>query len=73
MGKHLSTTTSTAPRDILTRQRKRENGSPPAGYKVEIMGATGITERHLAVVGRPFEVEILQRGASTGSSSCMVS
>lgn len=73
MGKHLSTTTSTAPRDIMTRQQKQENGSPAAGYKVEIMGDVGIAEHHLAVVGKPFEVEILQRDASTGSSSCMVS
>ncbi|XP_078383909.1 uncharacterized protein LOC144666360 isoform X1 [Oculina patagonica] len=71
MGKHLSTTTSTAPRDIMTRQQKQENGSPAAGYKVEIMGDVGIAEHHLAVVGKPFEVEILQRDASTGSSSCM--
>lgn len=71
--KHLSTTTSTAPLDIMTRRRQQENGSPPTGYKVEVMGDIGIVEHHLAVVGRPFEVEILQRDGSTGSSSCMVS
>ena len=41
-------------------------------YKVEITGDTGTVQHHLAVVGTPFEVRILQRDGNTGSSSCAV-
>ena len=61
------------PTDKLQLQVKQENDSPPAEYKVEVKGDTGIAaDHHLAVVGRPFEVEILQRNGNAGSSSHMV-
>lgn len=70
--KQSSITTSTAPFDTVTLQRKEDNGSSPAEYKVDIAGDTGIVQHHLAVVGRPFEVEILQRDENTGNTSCTV-
>lgn len=70
--KQSSITTSTEPFDTVSLYRKENNGSSPAEYKVEITDGTGIAQHHLAVVGRPFEVEILQRDGNTGCSSCMV-
>ena len=70
--KQSSITTSTEPFDSVTLQRKEDNGSSPAEYKVEITGDTGTVQHHLAVVGTPFEVRILQRDGNTGSSSCAV-
>ena len=70
--KQSSITTSTEPFETVTLQRKEDSGSSPAEYKVEIMGDSAIEQHHLAVVGRSFEVEILQRDGNTGSSSCTV-
>ena len=70
--KQSSITTSTEPFDTVTLQRKEDRGPSPAEYKVEFTGDTGIVQHHLAVVGRPFEVKILQRDGNTGSSSCTV-
>ena len=39
---------------------------------MEIKGDAGIVEHHLAVVGRPLEIEIIPRDRNIGSSSCMV-
>lgn len=65
-------TTLATPLHKLQLQVKQENDSPPAEYKVEVKGDTGIADHHLAVVGRPFEVEILERDGNAGSSSLMV-
>ena len=70
--KQSSITTSTEHFAIVTLQRKEDSGSSPAEDKVEIMGDSEIVQHHLAVVGRSFEVEILQRDGNTGSSSCAV-
>lgn len=70
--KQSSITSSTEPFDTVTLQQKEDSGSSPAEYKVEITGDSSITQHHLAVVGRSFEVEILQRDGNTGSSSCTV-
>lgn len=70
--KQSSITTSTEPFDTVTLQQKEDSGSSPTEYKVEIKGDSAIVQHHLAVVGRSFEVEILQRDGNTGSSSCTV-
>ena len=72
--KQSSITAPTEPFDTVSLQRKEDKGSSPAEYKVEVTDGTVITQHHLAVVGRPFEVEILPRDGNTGitGSSCMV-
>lgn len=66
-----SPTTPLAFAPDLVSQEKR-GAFAPAGYKVEIKGDAGIVEHHLAVVGRPLEIEIIPRDRNIGSSSCMV-
>ena len=62
----------TTPFDFAPLVKREKNGSfAPANYKVEITSDAGV-EHHLAVVGRPLEIEIIQRDGNIDGTSCMV-
>ena len=63
----------TAPFDFAPRVKRDENVAfAPAGYQVKITSDAGTVEHHLAVVGRPLEIEIIPRDGNTDGTSRMV-
>lgn len=61
----------TKPFNLATPTKQQENRPvAPVGYEVKLTGDAGVAGHHLALVGQPLTVEIIQRAGNSGGGLC---